>query len=134
VFLEGSAVSTRLANRKPLRVLEIGLGLGLNAMVTAAAADSHSCPVEYVGIEHDFPASALVRAVLQEHPQPWVDALLGLVDEAQSMSNTSNLGSERVDTRLSKPLNAHFTLQILPISLDKALCTLHTSPAGSPLF
>jgi len=60
VFLEGAGVIERLStgnNGKHLRILEVGLGLGINALLTANAAQQFGTHVDYVGIEFDFPVN-----------------------------------------------------------------------------
>jgi len=123
VFLQGARVASRLAKGESLRVLEVGLGLGLNAMVTAAAAhqaasEDNRCQVHYVGIEHAHPDPPLLRTVLQQYPQAWVDSMLA----AMATPTGDALETARI--------NDQFSLAVLPVALEKALCTLHTSRAA----
>ena len=51
VYLENSGVADRLAAGRPTRVLELGVGLGWNLLLTADAAAAHAAPLTYVGYE-----------------------------------------------------------------------------------
>ncbi len=51
VFLQNSGVMSRLQAGTATRVLEIGFGTGLNFMVTADAAQTARCPLDYVAVE-----------------------------------------------------------------------------------
>lgn len=54
VFLDGTGVAQRLKNGSATRVLEIGFGLGLNALLTADLAKTHKATLEYHSYEHDL--------------------------------------------------------------------------------
>lgn len=53
VFLEASGAAARAVAGVPTAILEIGLGSGLNAIVTWAAFAAGNAPLRYVGIESD---------------------------------------------------------------------------------
>lgn len=53
VFLEASGAAARAAAGVPTAILEIGLGSGLNAIVTWAAFAAADAPLRYVGVETD---------------------------------------------------------------------------------
>ena len=60
VFLEGTGVAERLAQRLPTRVLEIGFGTGLNFLLTAHRAASAHTRLHYTALEKDvLPADVL---------------------------------------------------------------------------
>ena len=68
VFLEGSGVAERLAQRLPTWVLEVGFGTGLNFLLTAHRATSTGTPLQYVALEKAvLPADVLAR--LNHGPQ-----------------------------------------------------------------
>ena len=52
VYLENSGIADRLRAGKETSVLEIGFGLGLNFLVTAASAKKHQAQLDYTGIEN----------------------------------------------------------------------------------
>lgn len=54
VFLDASGVSQRLQHSKPTSVLEIGFGLGLNALLTCDLATTCAARLDYHSIEHDL--------------------------------------------------------------------------------
>ena len=60
VFLEGTGVAERLAQRLPTRVLEVGFGTGLNFLLTAHRAASTHTPLHYTAFEKNvLPADVL---------------------------------------------------------------------------
>ena len=60
VFLDASGVTNRLENRLATRVLEIGFGLGLNALLTADLAEKYNAELAYESYEHDLvPAKSI---------------------------------------------------------------------------
>lgn len=67
VFLKNSAVRDRLQQGQPTRVLEIGLGTGLNFWITASQAWIGKTPLSYVGVEPNLMSKELVE--LLEHGQ-----------------------------------------------------------------
>ncbi len=52
IYAEGSGVTERLAQQHPTAVLEVGFGLGLNFLLTAAIASEHKTPLSYHAIEN----------------------------------------------------------------------------------
>jgi tRNA U34 5-methylaminomethyl-2-thiouridine-forming methyltransferase MnmC len=67
VFLQNSAVRDRLQKGQPTRVLEIGLGTGLNFWITASLACRSKTPLSYVGAEPNLMSQDLIE--LLEHGQ-----------------------------------------------------------------
>ncbi len=61
VFLGGSGIVGRLAEGRPVRVLEVGFGTGLNFFVTAGACLAHpEAKLAYTALEHHLlPAEAV---------------------------------------------------------------------------
>ncbi len=114
VFLEGSGVLAKLQDplaSQPIRILEVGLGLGVNALVTAEAAARFGTSVDYVGIEHDFQSSELIGKVLRPFDK---DASIRFCNAVSQLDN---------QTLVSEPtsLNDFFSLQIIPTDLNTAL-------------
>lgn len=68
VFLSGSGVHERLAAGRPTRILEVGLGTGLNLTTTWAHARAHGAPLTYVALERE-PISPAALAALR--PESW---------------------------------------------------------------
>jgi len=67
VFLKASGVLSRLASSEDIRVLEIGFGLGLNALLTADTAAMNSATLSYHSIELDRSVCKLAQQV-DYHP------------------------------------------------------------------
>ncbi len=62
VFLRGAGVAARLQAGQPTRVLEVGLGAGLNFWVSARCGLRHFARLDYVALENNpLPASTLAR-------------------------------------------------------------------------
>ncbi|MGI4832201.1 MAG: tRNA (5-methylaminomethyl-2-thiouridine)(34)-methyltransferase MnmD [Janthinobacterium lividum] len=97
VFIEAGLrplLAAGLGQSEPLRVLEVGLGTGLNALLTLEAARETGATVAYEGYEtQPLPAAAvaalapqwaasqvLSRVFAQLHQQPWDRALLLTAD------------------------------------------------------
>lgn len=73
VFFEGTGFQSLLGQHQPLRILEVGLGTGLNVLLAAEAASS---PVAYVSIEPFPPQTTLLHQLFgSRFPGHWVDAL-----------------------------------------------------------
>ncbi len=52
IYTDGSGVRQRCVSGKACDVLEVGFGLGLNFLLTAAIAEHHKVPLNYHAIEH----------------------------------------------------------------------------------
>ncbi len=52
VFLKNSGVAIRLQQQQPTNVLEIGMGTGLNFLLTAEVARRHQTPLAYTAIDN----------------------------------------------------------------------------------
>ena len=62
VFLRGTDIEERLAAGEPTSVLEVGLGTGLNFLLTAQRAIRAGMPLRYTALERDLlPADVLAR-------------------------------------------------------------------------
>jgi len=112
VFLNGAGVSERLERQMPTRVLEVGLGLGLNALVTAEAATQFGTNLDYVGIEHDLQATTVFRRILQSADLALVDQITDVVEKAHSNPDSSTGPIA---------LNSSCSLSILRMALKSAL-------------
>ncbi len=92
VFIEAGLrplLAAGIGQRKPLRVLEVGLGTGLNALLTLAAVETTPAAIRYDGYEtFPLPPAAvaalapqwadnprLSQAFAQLHAAPWGDAV-----------------------------------------------------------
>lgn len=108
----------------PVRILEVGLGLGVNALLTAQQAAHYGVPVEYVGIEHDFQSVEVIRKVLAPFPDELVLAFCNAVEELKAeKSITDEKMTANVLTTPTR-LNSQFQLQIIPTDITVALETL----------
>lgn len=68
VFLQGTGVAERLAQHKAAKILEVGLGTGLNFLVTAQHALEHQASVDYHALEHTLlPAETLASLNYQAY-------------------------------------------------------------------
>ena len=63
VFLETSGVQARLETGLSTHVLEIGFGLGLNALLTCDMASTHGAALNYHAFEHDPSICTLAQQV-----------------------------------------------------------------------
>lgn len=61
VFLHGSGAAARLAAGRATRVLEVGLGTGLNFLVTADAAVTAGAELDYRALESRLPPAELLE-------------------------------------------------------------------------
>jgi len=75
---------------KPLYVLEIGMGTGLNALITAHEAITIQSPVFYEAIE-PYPLSNEIVRKLNYHtlfPEPWTEGVFKTIHQATWQSYT----------------------------------------------
>lgn len=63
VFVEASGVADALRAGRPMRVLEVGFGTGLNFLLTADLALRHGAPLRYVALERELLESETFRAL-----------------------------------------------------------------------
>lgn len=63
VFLESSGVTERFRQGLPTRILEIGFGLGLNALLSCDAAIASNTTLSYHAFEHDFDICEMSQSV-----------------------------------------------------------------------
>lgn len=87
VFLQASGVAERLAAGRPTRVLEVGLGTGLNLLISADAAVTAGAELHYRGLERNLPPASLLRRLGYgrhlRHPEiaaAWADLRAALPD------------------------------------------------------
>lgn len=87
VFLAASGVAERLAAGRDTRVLEVGLGTGLNLLACADAATTHGAGLHYRALERRPPAPDVLAALDHgrhlAHPElasAWVGARAALPD------------------------------------------------------
>lgn len=86
VFAEGSGVAARLRSGTPTRVLEIGLGTGLNFLVTAEVARASETPLHYVAVESDLLPATVLRELGYDHalaPSPLPVAFVAWMAELE---------------------------------------------------
>jgi len=102
VFLETSGVTERLKTGQSTRVLEIGFGLGLNALLSCDLAISTRTPLEYHAFEHDYNICQLNQRIdfaqLLEKPE--------LAETLQAHLRRVTLPRKALDTELTQ-LAAH---------------------------
>lgn len=127
VFLEGAGVIERLAtgnggNR--LRILEVGLGLGVNALLTAQAAQRFGTHVDYFGVEFDFQSGDVIQPVLAQFDPLAVKLFCSMVDQCRKMPTTTEWPIRIKPEPIS--LNHYFHLQIMPTDLNSALSLTDT--------
>jgi len=94
VFLNASGVTERLSAGHATNVLEIGFGLGLNALLTCDLAIENNTELNFHSVENDPSICALIQEIdysphlrngsmvktLQEALQPVADCLVGSLD------------------------------------------------------
>lgn len=89
VYLAGSGVAARLAAGRATRVLEVGLGTGLNLLVTADAAVAAGAELDYHALETLPPPAETLRSLAYQrhlaHPElaeAWISMRATLDDDA----------------------------------------------------
>jgi len=104
VFLQASGVEARTAQAKPTSVLEIGFGLGLNALLTADLALTHGALLRYDAFENDLvDASVIARmdyAESLQHPEI-TQQLLSKVSAVQRASSLSGESPPNIQATLA---------------------------------
>jgi tRNA U34 5-methylaminomethyl-2-thiouridine-forming methyltransferase MnmC len=70
VYLDNSRVAMRLRNRRPTRVLEVGLGSAMAMLMTVDLALIHDAELDYVALETDWIGSTTLELL---NPRDWVD-------------------------------------------------------------
>ncbi len=136
VFLDASGVSERLRQGLPTNVLEIGFGVGLNALLTADLASSHRARLNYYSFEHDLPCADVIRPLAYQElliTPGLFDALLTMVDQAvpavpaEQLSGAGS-GKNNLDHAvptsfvLSDTVNVHLYLCDAAASCFKSSC------------
>lgn len=105
VFLHNSGIVDRLSDSRPVRVLEIGFGTGLNFWLTASVALNRDAQLEFVGLEPDRLPVAIVRQL--EHGrlvecQPAFDLFFDKLFASDDQPTTIALDQEKTRLRLEK--------------------------------
>ena len=89
VFIEPTGVRERLEQCKPTQILEIGFGLGLNALLCADLAQQHKTALRFQSFEHDLVSSDVFEqlnyAQLLSFPELAGDMSRGLCELHQSV-------------------------------------------------
>ncbi|MDO6462383.1 tRNA (5-methylaminomethyl-2-thiouridine)(34)-methyltransferase MnmD [Granulosicoccaceae sp. 1_MG-2023] len=79
VYLQNSGIADALAEGRAVHVLEVGFGLGLNFLLSAACALGHNSTLRYTALEKDLISAATLRdldyGTLLPDAAPVVDAL-----------------------------------------------------------
>ncbi len=70
VYLQNSGVRDRLADGRATRVLELGFGTGMNALMTIDLAVRYHASLRYVALDLRLPDAETLAGLL---PQTWVD-------------------------------------------------------------
>jgi tRNA U34 5-methylaminomethyl-2-thiouridine-forming methyltransferase MnmC len=60
VYLHNGGIAERLQQRKPSRILEVGLGTGLGCLLSADAANRFQTPIDYVALENNLAPAGVV--------------------------------------------------------------------------
>ena len=93
VFLEASGAARLLAEQKQCTVLEVGLGTGLNFLLTADYAIQQNASLEYVALDLQLYSPDKLKALGYDHwlknPDLWKDFLSFLEDIAKSKEKSS---------------------------------------------
>jgi tRNA U34 5-methylaminomethyl-2-thiouridine-forming methyltransferase MnmC len=63
VFLEGSGVAAMLRSGRPVRLLEVGVGSGLNLLISADLATRCKVGLDYVGLDRELPSVEQLTAL-----------------------------------------------------------------------
>jgi len=123
VFLHGANVVERLSAGQPTRVLEIGLGLGLNCLLSADVASTHQTPLDYTGIENDLITTAQLQSLgyqqLLREP--------ALVEDFAQL-----LGNPNHPAKLGEQTSV--TLQVADATSEKVLDNLATQPTFHAIY
>lgn len=73
VYLDATGVTDRLRNQQPTQILEIGFGLGLNALLCADLAQRCQTQLSFHSFEHDLMSSSAFEELeyqqLVRHPE-----------------------------------------------------------------
>lgn len=123
VFLHGAQVETRLSKHQPTRVLEIGLGLGLNCLLSADCASQYRTPLHYTGIEHEPISSAQLRALHYEQLLSQPELVNHLAHLLDNPSTPAKLGH-----------NTTVELHVKDATSESLLKSLATEPAYDAIY
>lgn len=103
VFLEGSGVAAMLRAGEAVRLLEVGVGSGLNLLISADLAARSGTELDYVGLDRELPSVEQLAALdhgRHLHAPELAAAWLTLRRTLDSGTAGGRLGSARVELRL----------------------------------
>lgn len=126
VFLDGSQIIDRLMQRttsnenmalraEPFKVLELGLGFGLNALLTAEAAKNIGAPLVYLGIENDFADFETIERVLSQFSQASVETFSAVAKQAQTNE------TQQARTELNDFCELQVWYQDIPCAIERLI-------------
>ncbi len=137
VYLGASGAARRLAEGDELRVLEVGLGSGLNLLLTLDAARSGGARLHYRALERRPPPAAQVRRMelgrFLERPE-LVDAWLEILDDLRGRALRGRGAPHETGRGSDDPALASYELPggaVLEVALGNATGGPSGHPAGA---
>jgi len=135
VFLAASGVAGRLRAGLPTRVLEVGLGSGLNFLLTADLARHYGVQLDYLALEREPPATAVIKRLAYhrylEHPEVLEEYLRFHqslpIPPADGRYQLEPAGGQKLELRLGEA-----TKQRLPQAAFHAIYQDAFSPDSNP--
>lgn len=131
----------RLRSRIPTRVLEIGFGLGLNALLSCDAAIESNTPLDFHSFEHDFGICELNQRIdfAQLLKKPELAGVLQThVRKVTQLADASKTPCTMVEFAPDVTLNVHWrdatdaTTDVLPLGKFDAIYLDAFSPDNNP--
>jgi tRNA U34 5-methylaminomethyl-2-thiouridine-forming methyltransferase MnmC len=107
VFI-GCGLQDLIPSRTPLRILEVGFGTGLNALLTLAEAEANQTQVDYHAIEPHLVSQEMMQQL--DYPAAIRN---GHLSDAFRLLHTS-------PTAIRQKITGYFTLTKLPVKLEAA--------------
>lgn len=136
MFVHNSGVTDRFRKRLTTRVLEIGLGTGLNFLLTADAARRFGADLQYTGIDPRLPAAATVRELgyqaFLEDPA-LIDGWMNVLGNGAADSESYQLAETVTLTLIRQPAEDVMTAWLCPPAYQYD-CIYHDafSPEAAP--